>query len=121
MVHNFIHIQIGVTDLEKAGKFYSKIFNWKVKNYPEMPNLAIYEITEDGEFVGGGFMLVEGKPSTGTTQLYVNTEDINSKLDEIEKLGGKRLLEKTELPGGHGFVGRFEDPFGNVIGLWTET
>lgn len=120
MANNFVHIQIGVTDLDKAIEFYSKIFNWKIYQPPEMTNMAIYEIGEEGDFVGGGFHLVDTQPTTGTTVLYVNTEDIDKKLDLIEELGCKIILRKTQLPGGHGLVGRFEDPFGNMIGLWSE-
>ncbi|MCH8908483.1 MAG: VOC family protein [Candidatus Heimdallarchaeota archaeon] len=120
MANNFVHIQIGVTDLDKAKEFYSKIFDWKIYQLPGMTSMVIYEIRGDGDYVGGGLHLVETQPTTGTTILYINTEDIDKKLSTIEELGCKIILRKTQLPGGYGLVGRFEDPFGNMIGLWSE-
>ncbi|MFX0095441.1 MAG: VOC family protein [Candidatus Hodarchaeota archaeon] len=119
-MHNFVHIQFQVTDLDEATKFYSNVFEWKISKSPAMENYAFYEIDEEGEQVGGGFFVNGGKPSTGTCVLYINANDIPSKLKLIEEYGGKILMEKTPLPGGHGFVARFEDPFGNALGLWSE-
>ena len=48
------------------------------------------------------------------------SKDIEVLLIEIEENGGKTVLPKTELPGGHGHIGRFRDPFGNLMGLWSE-
>ena len=42
-MHNFIHVQIKVTDLDKAIEFYSKTFRWKAYKHEEMENYAIYE------------------------------------------------------------------------------
>ncbi|MFX1255030.1 MAG: VOC family protein [Promethearchaeota archaeon] len=119
-MHNFVHIQLQVTDLDEASKFYSTVFGWKVNRSPAMENYAFFEVDEEGEQMGGGFFLGEGKPSTGTCYLYINAKDIPSKLAIIKQAGGKILLEKTPLPGNNGFIARFEDPFGNALGLWSE-
>ncbi|MFQ5977835.1 MAG: VOC family protein [Candidatus Heimdallarchaeota archaeon] len=119
-MHNYVHIQLLVTDLDKAIQFYGMVFGWNVYKSDSIPNYAIYEIDKEGEQVGGGFGLTDKKPSTGTVSLYINTEDIPSTLKTIEKHGGKIVQEKTMLPDGHGCVAQFKDPFGNVLGLWSE-
>ena len=119
-MHNFVHIEIKVTDFDVAKKFYETIFHWKVQLSTDMGNVAFYQIDEEGELVSGAFLLAEKIPEESSIMLYINAKDITKKLDEIKSLGGQIVLPRTELPGGHGFIGRFRDPFGNLMGLWSE-
>ena len=119
-MHNFVHIEIKVTDFDVAKKFYGNLFNWKVYSLPEMNNVAFYRIDEEEEQVGGAFLLTEKIPEESSIMLYINTSDIDEMLNDIEGNGGKTILPKTALPGGHGHIGRFRDPFGNLMGLWSE-
>ena len=119
-MHNIVHIQIKVTDLALAMKFYHEIFNWKV--YMSVADyLAIFEIDETGESVGGGFLLTNKPPQDTNVLLFINTDNINDSLKKIEAKGGKTVIGKTALPGNHGFSARFSDPFGNVLGLFSES
>ena len=117
-MHNFVHIQLQVTDLDKTITFYSNVFKWNVYRSPDMEDYLIYEI--DDEHTGGGFSLAkEGvSPSTGTMVIYIHAKNIDATLELIKKFDGKVILEKTFFP--HGAVARFEDPFGNILGLWSE-
>ena len=114
-------LQIPVLNLEKAKDFYSGIFNWHV--YPEesMPNVYIYQIDKEGEFVGGGFVLRESVNQEGNSiLLYVNADDVEKTLSDVTRLGGTPVGDIMKLPGGHGTIAQFRDPFGNLIGLWNE-
>ncbi len=113
-----MHIQLAVTDLDRAIEFYSRVFNWKVVKSEGIPDYAFYTIDDEGELVGGGFGLTDQQPSTGTVSLYINSDDIPATLQDIEEAGGRTLQEMTLLPDSHGYVARFEDPFGNALGLW---
>ena len=119
-MHNIVHIQILVSNLEVAMKFYHTIFNWKVYISPDADYLAIFEIDDETEFVGGGFRLSEKIPQDSPILLYIYTKDITETLERIAKNGGKIVANKSPLPGNHGFVGKFSDPFGNIIGLFSE-
>ena len=119
-MHNFVHIEIKVTDLGIAKSFYESVFQWKVQLSPDMSNVAFYQIDEEGELVSGAFLLTEKIPEECSIMLYINSRDITKKLDEIKSHDGQIIFSKTELPGGHGFIGRFRDPFGNLLGLWSE-
>ncbi|MHA1991391.1 MAG: VOC family protein [Candidatus Hodarchaeales archaeon] len=119
-MHNFVHVEIKVTNFDVAKEFYGNIFNWDVFTIPEMKNVAMYRVDKEAEEVGGAFFLVDKVPEESSILLYINAKDINSILSIIESKGGIIVLEKTELPGGHGFIGRFRDPFGNLMGLWSE-
>jgi len=51
--------------------------------------------------------------------LYISTESIEKTLSLIEKYGGKTILKKTKISDEHGFFAKFEDSFGNILGLWS--
>jgi predicted enzyme related to lactoylglutathione lyase len=120
MINNFVHINIGVKDLEKTKDFYSAIFNWRIYEIPEMTDILFFEIDKEGDSVEGGFALTEEPINPGSIVLYVNVDDIDSTLDKVKTLKGEVVLEKTKLPGGFGIIARFKDINGNIMGLWTE-
>jgi len=113
--HSIVHIEISAVDREASGKFYSELFGWHVEQMPEM-NYATFD-THNG--VGGGFNPVNDTNPAGLVTVYVGTDDINSSLAKVEKLGGKTYVPKTEIPG-MGWFAIFSDPSGNKIGLYTE-
>ena len=119
-MHNFVHIQILVTDFELAKKFYHEIFQWHFYTITEMKNYLFYRIDEKEEYVGGAFVLVDKIPQGSSVVLYINTEQINDDINEIKKLGGQITQPVTKLPGENGYIARFKDPFGNIMGMWTE-
>jgi EmrB/QacA subfamily drug resistance transporter len=46
-------------------------------------------------------------------------DDLDAYPDRAEKLGGKRVLPPTDLPGDYGRFAVFTDPDGNQVGLWS--
>ena len=50
--------------------------------------------------------------------MYIEAEDIESKLKEIETAGAKIIKGKTGISPEFGFFALFADPSGNTIGLW---
>jgi hypothetical protein len=113
--HPIVHVEISAKDREAAGKFYAELFDWKIQQMPEM-NYATFDYGVEG--VGGGLNPVRDDNPAGTVVVYVDTEDIETDLAKVEKLGGKIVAPKTEIPG-MGWFGIFKDPTGNLIGLYT--
>ena len=113
-IHPVVHVEISATNLEAASKFYADLFGWKVEQIPEM-NYASFE---PGEGVGGGLNPVGENYPAGTVTVYIGTDDIEASLAKAEKLGGKAIVPKSEIPG-FGWFGMFLDPSGNQIGLFT--
>ena len=113
--HPIVHVEISAHDREAAGKFYSDLFGWNIQQIPEM-NYATFDYGVEG--VGGGFNLVREDNPAGTVVVYVDTDDIDADLSKVEKLGGKIVAKKSEIPG-MGWFGMFTDPTGNLIGLFT--
>ena len=113
MRNAIVHLEIPVTDLDKAKSFYSKLFGWKVDLMPEMD----YALFDTGTPPNGGFNKVD-KIGTGGCMLYIHVDDIEKKLKEIEKAGGKTVRKKTEIPQ-FGWNATFKDIFGNILGLFA--
>lgn len=114
---NIVHVEIPVANQDNARKFYSDLFGWKMTPMPEM-NYTMWE-TGDGEHsLGGGFPIVSDENPAGKVLIYVASEDIEADLKKAEKLGGKMIHPKTEIPG-MGWYAIFQDPNGNNLGLFS--
>ena len=50
----------------------------------------------------------------------MRVDDLDGYLDRAEKLGGRRLVPPTDLPGDFGRFAVFTDPDGEPGGLWPE-
>jgi len=114
MVHVICHLEIPTTDTKKSGEFYKKLFGWKI-DYGWGPDYAMF-ITGEAGLIGGGLDRKD-KITPGNIIIYVQVEDINAMLEKAEKLGGKKVKEKTEITG-VGWFGLFTDLDGNTIGLF---
>ena len=112
--HPIVHVEFSALDREASVKFYADLFGWKIESIPEM-NYATFE---PGEGVGGGLNPVQDENPAGTVIVYIGTDDIDASLAKAQKLGGKAIVPKTEIPG-MGWFGIFLDPTGNKIGLYT--
>ena len=112
--HPIVHIELSAIDPKTAGKFYGDIFNWKINIMEAMEYVTWAPETEPG----GGFNPVTEENPAGTVLIYIQVDDIEAKLKQIEKHGGKTLTPKSEIPG-TGYFAIFSDPTGNNIGLFT--
>jgi uncharacterized protein len=111
-------IEIPVTNMKRAKKFYS----------------ALLEVTSDEMKMGGNeyvlfalkdrfntACLVKGDgyvPSMQGVVVYLNGgDDLSKVLGRVKKAGGEVLLEKTFLSEEAGHIAYFADTEGNKIGL----
>jgi len=117
--HTVTHIEIPAPDLEKAVAFYSTLFNWQIEIQP-LGDYAFFRIGTTQ--TGGGFdaTLKPAEEKYGV-QVTIDVDDVTIKLAEIENAGGKTILSKTAIPGGHGFYACFRDPNGNYLQLHSRS
>ena len=111
---NVVHVEIPVANVKAAGGFYHDLFGWKMQHMDDFN----YTMWEDGSGSGGGFTEVSAENPVGQVLVYIDSEDIEADLKNVEKLGGKIMREKTEIPR-QGWFGVFKDPTGNVLALYT--
>jgi uncharacterized protein len=72
-------------------------------------------VSPDDAGVGGG--VGPAGPGGGAhITWYVEVDDLQKALDQIEKLGGKTATPPMEVPGGPALA-HFTDPEGNFVGL----
>jgi predicted enzyme related to lactoylglutathione lyase len=112
---NIVHVEIPAANVAAAGKFYQELFGWKLQHDATM-NYTMWEAGNGDEY--GGFPQVSAENPAGQVLVYIHSDDIEADLKNVEKLGGKVLSLKTEIPQ-TGWFGIFQDPTGNVIGLYT--
>ena len=103
--------------MQKSVDFYSKVFGWQIVVMPD----KTYAMFRIGDSKSGGGFDTSTKPASEKVGpgLLINVEDINSKLEETKKAGGKVVQEKTEIGGGYGFYARFQDTNGNHLQIYS--
>lgn len=110
--HVVTHIEISTKDLEESKKFYSEVFEWELKDYPDM-NYTTFE-AEGG--TGGGFSPISDENPAGSILVYINTPELNVTLQKIMAAGGTILMDGHDIPD-VGRMATFKDPTGNVVAL----
>ena len=119
--HAISWFEIPTSDLDRATKFYEKIFD--VKMIPlDTPNLKMRLFPlEDMMNVGGALVhnkdFYKSSASDGTL-IYLNgNPDLQIVLDRVETAGGKIFLKKTQISPEYGYMALIIDTEGNRIGL----
>jgi predicted enzyme related to lactoylglutathione lyase len=123
-----VHFEIPADDVERAKSFYGSVFGWQLQtmsmgesDYTIVTTTPVDEKTqlptEPGAINGGMFDRSERLPAPVIT---IDVDAIDQALEQVEAAGGKTVTSRTEIPGMGAFA-YFEDPEGNVMGLWETT
>ena len=114
MGNPFVYLELYTSDVDKAKKFYTGLFDWKTK---EIPMPGGYSMLEVGGGPGGG-MLKNMIPNTPSHwMVYVGVDDVEAATKKAQGLGAKVMKGKTEVPG-MGWFTMITDPTGAAIALW---
>ncbi|USQ75681.1 VOC family protein [Ornithinimicrobium cryptoxanthini] len=107
------HIDIPVSDMDKAQTFYSTLFGWQIA---EIPGYEGYPMWQAPNKISGGGLAPR---SEGFTQprSYVEVDSIDDTLTKVTEQGGKILMEKDAISETSWWA-IFEDPDGNAVGLY---
>jgi len=110
--------EIPVKDLDRAIKFYEKVFDVKLAR-EDMGGMkmAMFPFTQDTPGAAGSLIKGESyEPSHAGTVVYFSVEDIPDTLRRVNANGGKTLMPKTAI-GQYGFIAQYEDTEGNRLAL----
>lgn len=121
--HNVIGwIEVPVSDMERAIKFYETVFDFKLSRNQMGPlDMAWFPWVENA--IGSGGSLVRHpdyyKPSAEGTLIYFTafSGDLDNELKRVEPAGGKVLQAKTFISEGYGYMAVILDTEGNRIAL----
>ncbi len=124
MDHTIVHFEIPADDVEELGKFYSKLFDWKIIHSPVegMDYWVIHTVPTDDKGMlqrpgvnGGMFPRLPEQKGLNAVN-YITVENIDEYIEKVANLGGKVLMPKQHVPT-VGYIALAMDPEGNQFGL----
>lgn len=113
-------VEIPVSDLGRAEKFYTDYFGFEMARQPEKGGFTMSWFPMD-EGYGAAGTLITGpglKPSYEGPVVYFTSpgESIDDGITKAEEMGIKIIIPKTDI-GEHGFFAWIEDSEGNRIAI----
>jgi predicted enzyme related to lactoylglutathione lyase len=123
MPNNIGYFEIPADNIDRAKEFYRSLLGWKIEPATTLDPasaaaLQYHEIVtgpaQQGTMnVGGMYKRQMNEPIKN----FVLVEDFDTVLGKVEKLGGKIVMPRTDIPG-VGSVAIIRNTEGNGIGLW---
>jgi predicted enzyme related to lactoylglutathione lyase len=108
--------ELATRDTDRAGRFYSELFDWGMKTDQGDP-IPYTEFQLAGESIGGMLAMTEQYGDAPPHWLpYVMVEDCNETFGKATKLGAKTYVPPMDIPN----VGRFAvfaDPTGAALAI----
>ena len=114
-----VHFQIYVDDPERAGKFYSEIFDWQLNRWQEDADFWLVNTGDEAEPGINGGMVRRHEPAAVTTTLVMQVSSIDDYIPRIVEGGGTLTIPKFAIPG-VGYAAYFTDTEGNSIGIFED-
>jgi len=112
---SLVWFEIPADDLKRAQKFYSSLFGWKIKAFPNMDDY--WHIDSGGADASpDGAIMKKMSPQHPVTN-YIMVDSVSRASAKVEKLGGKIHKPKTAVPG-MGYFAICVDTENNVFALW---
>ena len=111
------HFDIPADNIERASKFYSELFGWKIEKTPGPIEYHLISTTnEKGEEGVGGGIAKRENPHESITN-FIDVPSIDEYMAKVEKLGGKVIAPKMTIPN-FGYLAVCLDTENNTFGLW---
>lgn len=119
---NIAYFEIPANNVDRAKHFYHTLLGWKIEPIKNpIPNAAMlqyHEITTgaatEGTMNSGG---IYKRQMNEDIRNYVLADDFDGILAKVEKLGGRIVMPKTDIPN-VGLIAIIMDTEGNAIGIW---
>jgi hypothetical protein len=118
-IGSLVWFEIPADNFDRARKFYSGLFNWKISPFQGMqgPEAQKYLHIE----TGGAEASPDGGLTTrdqirGITQ-YIRVASVEESVAKVEKLGGKVTTRKAAVPQ-MGYYAICQDTENNTFALW---
>lgn len=112
---SIVWVEISADNVERAKKFYSTLFGWKIEKFPGATDYWHIDTGGADETPDGGLMARKHPEQPITT--YVAVASVDESAAKVEKLGGKICLPKTAVPQ-MGYFAVCLDTEGNEFALW---
>ena len=117
---SIIWFDIPADDLERAKKFYSALFGWKIAPFPGVtsPEAQNYLHIDTGgpDASPDGGLMKRMHPQQPITN-YIAVPSVTTFMAKVRKLGGKACVPKTAVMQ-MGYFAVCKDTEGNTFALW---
>ncbi|NNM45283.1 VOC family protein [Knoellia koreensis] len=107
------HIDIPVTDMDRAKGFYSGLFGWEIAAPPGYEDYPMWRAPN--QISGGG--LAPRAEGFETPRSYVEVDSIDDAVAKAKDSGGTVVMEKSPISETSWYA-VIADPDGNNIGLY---
>lgn len=114
--HTIDYVELTVTDLDRAKRFYAEAFGWEFTGYG-----PAYAGFRDGRPAGteaGGLRRDDVVRTGGGPLVLLFSADLDATVEAVRRAGGEVVAGPYEFPGGRRF--HFTDPDGTELGVWSE-
>ena len=119
------HFEIPAEDVGRAKKFYHDVFGFRIDDVPDMDYSMIYTAETDDKgmlkepgAINGGMM--KRSPMVKHPVITIVVDNIDDALRRVKDSGGTVTVDKISV-GDFGISAYFEDPEGNIMGLYQST
>jgi uncharacterized protein len=124
-----VHFDIPSDNLERTKKFYTELFGWKMDKMPgtDQREYWMFSTTTNdrgGSNSGGGGEqqtvsggMMERQMPQEPIMIYIGVDSVTEYSNKVERLGGKVIKQKTEVPG-YGWFTICTDSENNGFALW---
>ena len=114
--NSFCWNELGTTDTQKAGEFYSNLLGWSRQDFSESP--VEYTMFQNEERAAGGMFKItpEMGPIPPHWLVYFAVDDCDAKVQRASELGAKVMRPAEDIP----TIGRFailSDPQGAAFAI----
>ncbi|HVT58235.1 MAG TPA: VOC family protein [Thermoanaerobaculia bacterium] len=118
MANNVRHFAINADDLDRARRFYERVFGWRIEPWGPPGFFQITTGSEQEPGIRGALQgrreLVPGKRMIGF-ECSIGVDDVDQIAAAVRANGGRVIMERTTIVG-VGHLVFFADPEGNVAG-----
>jgi predicted enzyme related to lactoylglutathione lyase len=112
---NLVWFEIPADKPDRAKKFYSSLFGWKINPFPQMADYSHIDTGGPDDSPDGGLM-ARMHPGHQIT-VYINVPSVTRAVAKIQKLGGSVCKAKTAVPG-MGYFAICNDTENNTFAVW---
>jgi predicted enzyme related to lactoylglutathione lyase len=113
-----IHFEINADQPERAVKFYSGVFGWKIKNWGGPVDYWLASTGEEGEHGIDGAITKRMSPAASTVNT-ISVPSLDEFMSKVSMNGGKVITPRMTVPG-VGYFAYCQDTEGNVFGIMQE-
>ncbi len=118
MGNRVVHFEIEAQDKERAKKFYTDAFGWKMDQMgQDMASYVVVNTGDDAMGINGGIFQAGEKKELNAYSCVISVEDVNKAMADVIAAGGQVLSEKPDDIPGVGLYAKCEDTEGNHFTL----